>query len=113
MRIAAHDEDANLTGPARSATGAAALVSELLRTHRIVIERVDAVLRPFELTFARFEILRLLTFTAGGHLTIGALGDLLQVNRPESFGRLCQAASGSSSAVVGVAWCCSNSTGGR
>ena len=43
-------------------------------------ERVESVLRPHGLTFARFEILRLLTFTSGGAMPMTRLGSLLQVH---------------------------------
>ena len=42
--------------------------------------RIDAVLRPHDLTFARFEVLRLLAFTRSGGLPMGRLGALLQVH---------------------------------
>ena len=44
------------------------------------MSRVDAVLRPHDLTFARFEVLRLLAFTRQGALPLGKIGARLQVH---------------------------------
>lgn len=57
-----------------------AMVTSLVRVNQLLMERIDAVLRPFELTFARYEVLRLLAFTSAGHLPMARLGSLLQVH---------------------------------
>ena len=44
------------------------------------MERIDAVLRPLELTFARYEVLRLLSFSSAGAMPMTRLGSLLQVH---------------------------------
>ena len=44
------------------------------------MERIDAVLRPLDLTFARYEILRLLSFSQAGAMPMTRLGSLLQVH---------------------------------
>lgn len=41
---------------------------------------IERLLRPHRLTFARFEVLRLLTFSRNGSLPIGKVGDRLQVH---------------------------------
>ncbi len=56
------------------------LVTSLVRVHQLLLERVDAVLRPLQLTFARYEVLRLLSFTVAGSLPMTRLGSLLQVH---------------------------------
>ena len=56
------------------------LVTSLVRVHQLLDERIDAVLRPLGLTFARFEVLRLLAFTRDGSMTMTRLGSLLQVH---------------------------------
>lgn len=56
------------------------LVTSLVRVHQLIDERIDAVLRPLGLTFARFEVLRLLAFTREGSMTMTRLGSLLQVH---------------------------------
>jgi DNA-binding MarR family transcriptional regulator len=57
-----------------------AMVTSVVRVHQLLMERIDAVLRPRELTFARYEILRLLAFTRTGALPMTRLGSLLQVH---------------------------------
>lgn len=57
-----------------------AMVTSLVRVQQLLMERINAALRPCELTFARFEVLRLLAFTRVGELTMTRLGSLLQVH---------------------------------
>lgn len=57
-----------------------AMVTSLTRAHQLLSERIDAVLRPLGLTFARYEILQLLAFTRSGALPMTKLGSLLQVH---------------------------------
>lgn len=47
--------------------------------HQILMERIEDSLRPYDLTFARFEILRLLAFTRAGSLRMSRLSSLLQM----------------------------------
>lgn len=56
------------------------MVTSLVRAHQLVMERIDAVLRPFDLSFARYEVLRLLAFTQDGAMPMTRLGSLLQVH---------------------------------
>lgn len=56
------------------------MVTSLVRVHQLLDERIDAVLRPLGLTFARFELLRLLAFTRDGSMPMTRLGSLLQVH---------------------------------
>lgn len=58
---------------------AMAAVTSIVRAEQIVIGRIEKVLAPFELTFARFEALRLLAFTRAGSLPLGKMSDRLQV----------------------------------
>lgn len=55
-------------------------VTTLVRVHQILIERIERDLAPFGLTFARFEILRLLGFSRRGRLPMGKIGERLQVH---------------------------------
>ena len=66
-------------GWAEAADGMA-LVTSVVRVQQLLMERIDAVLRPLELTFARYEVLRLLSFTGSGSLPMTRLGSLLQVH---------------------------------
>lgn len=57
-----------------------AMVTSLVRVNQLLLERIDAVLRPSGLTFARYEVLRLLAFVADGQMAMTRLGSLLQVH---------------------------------
>jgi DNA-binding MarR family transcriptional regulator len=57
-----------------------AVVTSLMRAQAIVQARVDEVLRPLELTFARYELLMLLSFTRDGNLPMTKAGARLQVH---------------------------------
>jgi len=57
-----------------------ALVTSVVRVHQLLMERIDAVLRPLDLSFARYEVLQLLAFTRRGQLPMTKLGSLLQVH---------------------------------
>lgn len=57
-----------------------ALVTSVVRAQQLIHERVEGVLRPHELTFARYEILRLLAFSRRRSMPMSRLGSLLQVH---------------------------------
>lgn len=57
-----------------------ALVTSIFRAQQIYLARIDAVLRHFELSFARFELLTLLSFTKSGALPMNKIGRRLQVH---------------------------------
>jgi DNA-binding MarR family transcriptional regulator len=57
-----------------------AFVTSLVRVHQLVLARIEDLLRPHALTFARFEVLRLLAFSRRGVLPIGKVGERLQVH---------------------------------
>ena len=57
-----------------------ALMTSVVRAQQLVHERVESVLRPHDLTFARFEILRLLAFSRHREMPMSRLGSLLQVH---------------------------------
>ncbi|MCL8026158.1 MarR family winged helix-turn-helix transcriptional regulator [Nocardioides bruguierae] len=57
-----------------------AMVTTLVRAQQLLMERIEAVLRPHGLTFARYELLQLLSFTRDGRLPMTRLGSLLQVH---------------------------------
>jgi DNA-binding MarR family transcriptional regulator len=63
-----------------AATPGMAAVTSVMRVHQILINRVDEVLRPFGLTFARYEALMLLLFSRKGQLPLGKVGERLQVH---------------------------------
>ncbi len=57
-----------------------ALATSLTRVQQLFQERIDATLKPFGLSFARFEVMRLISFTREGSMTMSRLGSLLQVH---------------------------------
>ncbi len=57
-----------------------AMVTSVVRVHQLLMERIDEVLRPHGLSFARYEVLQLLSFTRSGQLPMTRLGSLLQVH---------------------------------
>jgi DNA-binding MarR family transcriptional regulator len=46
----------------------------------VFLARIEAILRPYGLTFARYEVLRLLAFTRRGVMPVGKIGERLQVH---------------------------------
>lgn len=57
-----------------------AAVTSVIRAHQIYLARVEAVLRPFDLSFARYELLMVLLFSRRGALPLSKLGSRLQVH---------------------------------
>ena len=57
-----------------------AMVTSVIRVQQLLLERIDAVLRPLDLTFARYEVLTLLSFSRTGSLPMARIGSLLQVH---------------------------------
>jgi DNA-binding MarR family transcriptional regulator len=57
-----------------------AAVTSIVRAQQIYLARVDAVLRPLDLTFARYELLMLLLFSRRGALPLNRIGARLQVH---------------------------------
>jgi DNA-binding MarR family transcriptional regulator len=55
-------------------------VTSLMRVQQLLIGRLDEILRPHGLTFARYEALVLLTFSRAGSLPLGKMGERLQVH---------------------------------
>jgi DNA-binding MarR family transcriptional regulator len=51
-----------------------------MRAQAILIAELDALLRPYELTFARYEALVLLTFSKSGALPLSKIGERLMVH---------------------------------
>lgn len=64
----------------QAAAPAMAAVTSLVRSQQLFLQRIDEVLRPHGLTFARFELLRLLGFSTRGSLPLAVIGERLQVH---------------------------------
>lgn len=56
-------------------------VTAVMRAQQVLLARLNELLKPFGLTFARYEALMLLSFTRTGALPIGKVGERLQVHR--------------------------------
>jgi DNA-binding MarR family transcriptional regulator len=63
-------------GPASSMRAA----TSVFRVQQILLARFDEVLKPHELTFARYEVLVLLTFSRSGELPLKVIGSRLMVH---------------------------------
>jgi len=63
-------------GPASAMRAA----TSVFRVQQILLARYDDVLKPHELTFARYEVLVLLTFSRTGELPLKVIGSRLMVH---------------------------------
>ena len=55
-------------------------VTSIMRAHQILIAELDSMLRPFGITFSRYEALVLLAFSREGSLPLSKIGERLQVH---------------------------------
>lgn len=55
-------------------------ITSVMRAQQLLLARVDAIVKPYELTFARYEALVLLTFSRAGSLPLSKIGQRLQVH---------------------------------
>ena len=55
-------------------------VTSIMRAHQILIAELDSMLRPFGITFSRYEALVLLTHSREGSLPLSTIGERLQVH---------------------------------
>lgn len=62
------------------APDAMAAATSITRAHQVLLGRINEALRPFGLTFSRFEALALLHFSRAGSLPLGKMGQRLQVH---------------------------------
>lgn len=62
------------------AAGGMTTVTSVIRAHQLLMARIDRALRPFDLSFARYEMLRLLAFTKTGMLPMASAIARLQVH---------------------------------
>jgi DNA-binding MarR family transcriptional regulator len=59
---------------------AMAAVTSIMRAQQILLGTLDALLRPYDLTFARYEALVLLSFSRAGSLPLRVIGERLMVH---------------------------------
>lgn len=55
-------------------------ITSIMRAQQLLLARVDAIVKPYGLTFARYEALVLLTFSRTGALPLSKVGERLQVH---------------------------------
>jgi DNA-binding MarR family transcriptional regulator len=55
-------------------------VTSIMRAQQILIAELDGLLRPYGITFSRYEALVLLTFSRNGSLPLSKIGERLQVH---------------------------------
>jgi DNA-binding MarR family transcriptional regulator len=65
----------------RGATPSMSAVTSIMRVHQVLMARLNALLKPYGLTFPRYEALMLLFYSRRGSLPLGKMGDRLQVHR--------------------------------
>ncbi|RVX47888.1 DNA-binding MarR family transcriptional regulator [Nonomuraea polychroma] len=61
-------------------SSAMAAVTSIMRAHQILLSQLDSLLKPYDLTFARYEALVLLTFSKTGALPLSKIGERLMVH---------------------------------
>lgn len=61
-------------------SSAMAAVTSIMRAHQILLAQLDTLLKPYDLTFARYEALVLLTFSREGSLPLSKIGERLMVH---------------------------------
>ncbi|CAN3700189.1 hypothetical protein MMX123_00172 [Microbacterium sp. MM2322] len=56
------------------------VVTSVIRAHQLLMASIDRALKPFDLSFSRFELLRLLAFTREGRMPMASAIARLQVH---------------------------------
>lgn len=56
------------------------VATSIMRVQRLLIGEFDRVLNPLDLTFARYEVLRLVSFSREGRLPLSIIGERLMVH---------------------------------
>jgi DNA-binding MarR family transcriptional regulator len=62
------------------ADGAMRLATSIMRVQQLVLAALDAAVKPFDITFARYEVLVLLSFSQSGSLPLSKVGERLMVH---------------------------------
>ncbi|MCW2888776.1 MAG: hypothetical protein QOE54_5293 [Streptosporangiaceae bacterium] len=57
-----------------------AAVTSVMRVQQLLLSRIEDALKPYGLTFASYEALRLLAFSRAGSLPMGKMGERLMVH---------------------------------
>lgn len=67
-----------------AAAAPAATVTAIMRTQQILLARAQEILKPFELTFARYEVISLLSFSREKRMPMNKASQLLRCTPPPS-----------------------------
>ncbi len=62
------------------ATDEMLLATSIMRVQQLMLARLDAALKPFGITFARYEVLVLISFSRTGSLPLSKIGERLMVH---------------------------------
>lgn len=54
--------------------------TSVMRVQQVLLAQFDAVLKPYGITFSRYEVLRLLSFSSTGSLPLSKIGERLMVH---------------------------------
>jgi DNA-binding MarR family transcriptional regulator len=69
-----------LWGERIGSDGAMRLATSIMRVQQLVLAALDAAVKPFDITFARYEVLVLLSFSRTGSLPLSKVGERLMVH---------------------------------
>ena len=56
------------------------LATSIMRVQQLIGAELDAAVKPFGITFARYEVLQLISFSATGRLPLSKIGERLMVH---------------------------------
>jgi DNA-binding MarR family transcriptional regulator len=56
------------------------LATSIMRVQQLISSELDAALKPWGITFARYEVLQLISFSAAGRLPLSKIGERLMVH---------------------------------
>jgi len=56
------------------------LATSIMRVQQLILAELDAALKPHDITFARYEVLVLISFSAEGSLPLSKIGERLMVH---------------------------------
>jgi DNA-binding MarR family transcriptional regulator len=70
----------NWPGESDEVYAAMRAVTSIMRAHQILLAELDAMLRPYGITFSRYEALVLLMYSRNGSLPLSKIGERLQVH---------------------------------
>lgn len=56
------------------------VATSIMRVQQLLLSALDSALKPYDITFARYEVLVLLTFSRSGYLPLSKIGERLMVH---------------------------------